>query len=152
MKAKPKAASRERQNPRKDEGFGIEKVIPPYFIEVELRVPFEVVAARLKAYGRSFPRDNEIVQVAHLLSKRDRFYLCHFKSLLWLDGVIDEEAISRRDIEELKGAAKTLVSANYVETKGIVGSPRNLPPHVKDCYGDGKDWRYVSKYTFKRAH
>lgn len=134
-----------------DPTYGFGKVVRPFFFEVELRSPFREVATALKSYGRVFPASCEVVQVAHVLKKRDRFYVCHFKSLLYLDGVADKDSITGRDLQEIGGALDFLLA------RGMVAIARNHsflapPAHVCSVLGDSRKWKQVSKYTFKTPH
>lgn len=112
------------------------------------------MASRLRKFGRAFPRDGEVVQVAHVLRKRGRFYICHFKSLLYLDDVIRREDITMRDLAETLAGVDMLVKAGLVSPlfgqdwrKDSFGP---APSHVRDV-SDDRDtpWRLVAKYTFK---
>lgn len=134
-----------------DPSYGMDKVKPPYFFEVALNVPMQVVASRLRLYGRIFPRDLEVVQVAHVLKKRDRFFICHFKSLLYLDGVASKESLQDKDFGELAGAMYHLESNGLVEFMDKPTHPV-LPDRVGTVWGDTRPWNLVSKYTFKKPH
>lgn len=129
----------------------MDKVVAPHFYEVELTVPMHVIASRLRYYGRVFPRDLEVVQVAHILKKRERFFICHFKSLLYLDGVAAKESIQERDLEELAGALYHLEAHGMVK---IIVQPTHsaFPGRVGTVWGDSRPWKLVSKYTFKKPH
>lgn len=132
--------------------YGMSKIVPPMFIEVELQFPWDVVSSRLKNIGRTFRNPNEIVQVAHILKKRDKYYLCHFKSLLYLDGVIPEDAIQEKDLCELSFAVQQLQGLGYVNVIDRLTRTRKPPPHVKDVTDSIVPWRRVVKYTFKKPH
>ena len=144
----------ERQSLGRDANYGLHKVSPPLFYEVGLSFNISKVANRLRHFGRAFPRDGEIVQVAHVLRKRGRHYICHFKSLLYLDDVIRREDITMRDL------AETLAAVDMLKKSGMVtplfgddwraDSFGPIPSHVRDVSADRDiNWRLVSKYTFK---
>ena len=146
----------EKANPERDADYGIHKVSPPLFYEVVLVDGFAKINERLRRFGRAFPRDGEVVQVAHLLHKRGRFYICHFKSLLYLDDVIRREDITMRDLAETLAAVDLLVKAGAVSpmfsTDWRKDSFGPAPSHVRDVSGDrDTPWRLVAKYTFNRA-
>jgi hypothetical protein len=124
----------------------------PLFHEVLLNAPIDVISRRLRSFGRTFPERLEIVQVAHVLKKRGKFYICHFKSLLYLDGVAERNDITLRDLAETYAAVMMLLRDGLVtiETDFDVEQFGPVPPHVKDVSRDTYyDWKRVSKYTFK---
>lgn len=52
-------------------------------------------------------RDNKLVQTCHILHKRGKYYICHFKELFRLDGV-EKTEISEEDIQRRNAIAKLL--------------------------------------------
>ena len=72
------------------------------FLEVLLKNPddFLKIAETLTRIG-IVSRNKEIVQTCHILHKRGKYYICHFKELFALDGVgktdIEEEDRLRRN-------------------------------------------------------
>lgn len=56
-------------------------------------------------------RDQKLVQTCHLLHKRGKYYICHFKELFHLDGVMKSE-ISDEDIQRRNAIAKLLAQWN----------------------------------------
>lgn len=156
---RPSAVRRalERQAERVDDGYGFHKVSVPLFYEVSISRPLPAIANRLRQFGRTFPLEGEVVQVAHILKKRGRYYLCHFKALLYLDEVITREAVSQRDLAETLAAVDMLVKTRMVSPlygkDWPVDSFGPVPHHVLDTAGDPeKHWRFVSKYTFKKLN
>lgn len=135
-----------------EDDYGVHKVHAPLFHEVLLNAPIDVISRRLRSFGRTFPDRLEIVQVAHVLKKRGKFYICHFKSLLYLDGVAERSDITLRDLAETYAAVKMLLRDGLVtiESDFDVEQFGPVPPHVKDVSRDTYfDWKRVSKYTFK---
>ena len=53
-------------------------------------------------------RENKLTQTCHILHKRGKYYICHFKELFHLDGVRKSE-ILEQDIERRNAIAKLLV-------------------------------------------
>ena len=134
--------------------YGFHKVERPYFFEFTPVIPMWQVADRLKSFGRCFPADNEVVQVAHVLRKRGRHYLCHFKSLLYLDGKIQRSSITTRDLQEIDAAIKMLCDNRLISppTGWRHGEHGTAPSHVRDIHPDLTTWKRVAKYTFKKPH
>jgi len=52
-------------------------------------------------------KDKKLVQTCHILHKRGKYYICHFKELFKLDGV-DKSTISDEDIQRRNAIAKLL--------------------------------------------
>ena len=77
-------------------------------LEVRLRDKddFLKIAETLTRIGIS-TRDKKLVQTCHLLHKKGKYYICHFKELFKLDGV-DKTKISVEDIERRNAIAKLL--------------------------------------------
>ena len=77
------------------------------FLEVLLKNPddFLKIAETLTRIG-IVSRNKEIVQTCHILHKRGKYYICHFKELFALDGVgksviEDEDRLRRNGIANL---------------------------------------------------
>lgn len=52
-------------------------------------------------------KDKKLVQTCHILHKRGRYYICHFKELFRLDGV-EKTDITEEDIQRRNAIAKLL--------------------------------------------
>tara|TARA_R100001460_G_C3557654_1_gene175623 strand:+ start:2573 stop:2980 length:408 start_codon:yes stop_codon:yes gene_type:complete len=71
-------------------------------VEVKLAQPddFLKVKETLTRIGISSRRENKLYQSCHILHKRGKYYIVHFKELFSLDGLptdIDEKDIARRN-------------------------------------------------------
>ena len=69
-------------------------------VEVELKKPFLVIIETLSRMGVPVLKRKTLYQSCHLLHKRGKYYIAHFKSLFALDGKyssFDEEDAQRRD-------------------------------------------------------
>lgn len=132
------------------------------FIEIEEPVGmaandmFLVVKETLSRIGLKSRRDDEPVlhQSCHILNKRGRFFIVHFKELFALDGkrsTMDESDVMRRNtiakmIESFNLAQiknPEVIDDNYVEpskaiSKGFVHLIR---------YRDKDNWNLVPKYN-----
>lgn len=130
--------------------YGWDNIVPPYFYRVDLLASFNEVRDALTGIGRTYP-DGTVIQVAHVLKKRGVFFICHFKSLLWLDGKAEKSSIAPRHINELGFALKALID------NGMVRQVGNHPvvhdaPNVQDTNLIPGNWKRTSKYTFKTPH
>jgi hypothetical protein len=136
------------------------------FIEVELdnQEAFLLCKETLTRIGISSNKDKKLYQSCHILHKKGRYYLVHFKELFTLDNRasgLDEEDESRRNtIAKLLhewGLCK-IVGAEYVgedvETgKKIYRYPQKMSlfcplNKIKIIpYADKGNWDLVTKYT-----
>lgn len=71
-------------------------------IEIELPTDdsFNIVRETLTRMGVKHNKEQKLYQSAHILHKRGRFYICHFKEMFILDGkpsTITEDDIGRRN-------------------------------------------------------
>jgi hypothetical protein len=127
------------------------------FYQVECHAPIDVIARRLRSFGRVFPKQSEVVQVSHILRKRGMFYICHFKSLLYIDDVLRRDDIDTRDLAETTAALDLLIREGFVSLlPGDTAYRSNAfgpcPRHVKSVDPDDISWNRIAKYTFKNPH
>lgn len=69
-------------------------------VEVELVEDFGTVVETLTRMGLMNHKRKELYQTAHLLHRQGKYYICHFKEMLKLDGLeaeLSEEDIGRRN-------------------------------------------------------
>lgn len=78
------------------------------FLEIELKDEqnFLKIAETLTRIG-IVSRNKELVQTCHILHKRGKYYVCHFKELFSLDGV-SKSALSEEDVLRRNGIANLL--------------------------------------------
>lgn len=119
-------------------------------IEVELveQDNFLKVKETLTRIGVSSRRDKVLYQSCHILHKKGKYYIVHFKELFMLDGKysdFNENDIQRRN-----------VIANLLEEWGLIKIVNpdmigdNLAPlhQIKIIsYGDKEDWELIAKYN-----
>ena len=122
-------------------------------LEVTLKAEDDFLKVRetLTRIGVSSKKENKLYQSCHILHKRGKFYIVHFKELFALDGLptdIDDTDIGRRN-----------TIANLLEEWGLVdvvdkkkaGDPivslaqRKIIPHK-----DKSNWELVPKYHIGR--
>jgi hypothetical protein len=120
------------------------------FVEVTLEDPqnFLKIKETLTRIGVSSKTDKKLYQSCHILHKRGKYYIVHFKELFALDGLSDstpEHDIGRRN-----------TIANLLEEWGlckIVNRDSTKTPicpinHIKIIsYSERKDWELIPKYS-----
>lgn len=122
-------------------------------LEVTLKAEDDFLKVRetLTRIGVSSKKENKLYQSCHILHKRGKFYIVHFKELFALDGLptdIDDTDIGRRntianlleewglvDIVDSKKAAEPIVSLAQMK----------IIPHK-----DKSNWELVPKYHIGR--
>lgn len=118
-------------------------------LEVRLKAEDDFLKVRetLTRIGVSSKKDNKLYQSCHILHKRGKFYIVHFKELFALDGLptdIDDTDIGRRN-----------TIANLLEEWGlveIVDSKKASEPIVSLAqmkiipHKDKQNWELVPKY------
>lgn len=115
-------------------------------IELEHPEDFLLVKESLTRIGVASKKTQTLYQSAHILHKRGKYYICHFKELFTLDGktsTITEDDISRRNlIASLlqDWGLITILSENLSE---------NAPIHsIKIiAFKDKGAWELQSKYS-----
>lgn len=88
-------------------------------------------------------KDNTLIQTCHLLHKRGRYSILHFKELFKMDGVSKTD-ISEEDIQRRNGIVNLLVEWNLCqsqqEVQGSLKKTKIIP------------FRDKSKYTLKKNY
>ncbi|MNE79255.1 Bacteriophage translational regulator [compost metagenome] len=93
-----------------------------------------------------------LTQSAHILHRQGRYYICHFKELLALDGLrtdLSESDISRRNRIVQMLVEWGLVKVYEPELLVPMGSP-NVVKVIK--YADKDEWELRTKYTIGIRH
>lgn len=125
------------------------------FVEVELQDPqnFLKVRETLTRIGVSSKTENKLYQSCHILHKKGKYYIVHFKELFALDG------LSSVFPDQDKGRRNTI--ANLLEEWGLVkivnknATKEPLCPinHMKILpHSEKKDWQLIPKYTIGTRH
>lgn len=89
--------------------------------------PFIIVRNLLSRMG--ILKDNKLFQTAHILKKRNKYYICHFKQLFMLDG-LNSEGLNERD------TARLLKIACLLEQWGLV---KIVNRNLVDKFNNGKN-------------
>jgi hypothetical protein len=109
---------------------------------------FLKVKETLTRIGVASKKENKLFQSCHILHKRGRYYIVHFKELFLLDGKHSD--FSDEDKGRRNAIADLLEQWNLVE---IVDKQNYLEPfatlsHIKIIsHKEKSDWELCSKYT-----
>ena len=119
---------------------------------VEITFPekddFLKIRETLSRIGVASRRDQELFQSCHILHKRGKYYITHFKELFKLDGKptsIDESDIGRRNTIVKLLAQWKLVSivdeSKIVEPQAPLSQIKIIP------FKEKKEWKLTTKYS-----
>ena len=117
-------------------------------LEVALKEPDDFLKVRetLTRIGVASRKDRKLYQSCHILHKKGKYYIVHFKELFALDG--KPANITKNDIERRNRIAKLLFDWGLVdfEAEGLVDiAPLNQIKVLS--YKDKADWTLESKYN-----
>jgi hypothetical protein len=122
---------------------------PEQMVEVvfELDDDFLKIKETLTRIGVASNRDKTLYQSTHILHKRGRYYIVHFKELFALDG--KNTNIDIVDIERRNAIIKLLIEWNLLE---IVNEDQLQPlGHIGQfkviSFKEKRNWNLVPKYT-----
>jgi hypothetical protein len=119
---------------------------------VEITFPekddFLKIRETLSRIGVASRKDNELFQSCHILHKRGKYYIVHFKELFKLDGKptsIDEGDIGRRNtivtlLEQWK-LLSVLDKSKIEEPVAPLSQIKIIP------FKDKSEWKLTTKYT-----
>jgi len=121
------------------EGYGVE-------ISLKHEDDFLKVKETLTRIGVSSRKENKLYQSCHILHKRGRYAILHFKELLALDGL--ETDTSENDIARRNTIVKLLhewglitpISDKYKHHQLSIAQLKIIP------YKEKKDWELIPKY------
>ncbi len=119
---------------------------------VEITFPekddFLKIRETLSRIGVASRKDQELFQSCHILHKRGKYYITHFKELFKLDGKptsIDESDIGRRNTIVKLLAQWKLVSivdeSKIVEPQAPLSQIKIIP------FKEKKEWKLTTKYS-----
>ena len=123
------------------------------FVEVSLPTAenFLKVKETLTRIGVSSKTENKLYQSCHILHKRGKYYIVHFKELFALDGLADE--IPETDIARSNTIANLLAEWGLVT---IVEPTKTKEPVVPINYlkilpfSEKSGWELIPKYNIGR--
>ena len=121
----------------------------PYGVEVEINDPekFLLIKESLTRIGVPSDKKKTLTQTAHILHKRGRYFICHFKELFALDKkdvLIDPDDIARRNLICVLLRDWGLCSVIDVDMMENVASISTLKVL---SYRDKNEWELKQKYT-----
>lgn len=113
---------------------------------------FKMVKETLQRMGVPSKDNKVIYQSAHILHKRGRYYICHFKEMYALDG--REAELTLSDIQRRNLIVKYLVDWGMIkvithETAEPIGEPKLLKV-IKQSERD--QWELKPKYSIGTKH
>ena len=123
-------------------------------LEVRIKNPddFLKVKETLTRIGVPSFKDKKLYQSCHILHKKGKYFIVHFKELFALDGktsTLSEEDLARRNTIAKLLAEWDLIS--IVDASKMVGiAPMNSVKIVP--YKEKHDWDLVAKYTIGVRH
>lgn len=119
------------------------------FVEIAIESPddFLKVKETLTRIGIASKKDKKLYQTCHILHKRGRYYLTHFKEMFILDG--KESTFSEEDRQRRNTIANlleewgllTVINKSMIEDKLNLSNIKVLPHKEKNV------WQLVSKYS-----
>ena len=116
-------------------------------LEVVLKEPDDFLKVRetLSRMGVASRREKILCQSAHILHKKGRYYIAHFKELFALDG--KETNISENDIARRNSIAKLLKDWGLVDIKGDADVVAPLSQIKIISYKEKDEWILETKYN-----
>lgn len=132
------------------DAYTTEDVFGGLGIEISLKSPddFLKVKETLTRIGIPSSKDKTLYQSCHILHKRGKYAILHFKELFILDGANAD--ISDRDLERRNTITELLSEWDLLEIldddfEELEKIPKN---HIKVIsYADKKNWTLQAKYT-----
>ena len=120
---------------------------PEQMLEVELKEPDDFLKIRetLSRIGVASRKDKILYQSCHVLHKKSKYYIVHFKELFALDG--KDTNLSENDIARRNTIAKLLSDWGLVEVKGITDPAAPLSQIKIIAFKEKDDWTLETKYN-----
>ena len=121
-----------------------------HLLEVKLKAEDDFLKVRetLTRIGVASRKEKKLYQSCHILHKKGKYYIVHFKELFALDGKstdFDENDLGRRNT-----IANLLSEWGLIEVVNIEQSKLPIAPlsQIKVIsYGERGDWELVTKYN-----
>ena len=117
-------------------------------VSFEKEDDFLKIRETLSRIGVASRKEQELYQSCHILHKRGKYYIVHFKELFKLDGKptnIDENDIARRNtivsLLEQWSLVKVVDSSKIVEPKAPLSQIKIIPHKEKN------QWNLITKYS-----
>tara|TARA_Y100001937_G_scaffold128798_1_gene208175 strand:- start:972 stop:1397 length:426 start_codon:yes stop_codon:yes gene_type:complete len=118
-------------------------------LEVTLREPDDFLKVRetLTRIGVASRKERKLYQSCHILHKKGKYYIVHFKELFALDG--KQTNISENDLQRRNRIAKLLSDWGLIEIVEEIAEEQLAPLNqIKVLsYKDKGEWTLESKYN-----
>lgn len=116
-------------------------------LEVELVNDDDFLKIRetLTRIGIASKRDNKLYQSCHILHKKGKYYIVHFKELFKLDG--KDTNFSENDEERRNTIAKLLEEWGLIKVVGEFEKSAPLSQIKILSYKEKNDWELIAKYN-----
>ena len=116
-------------------------------LEVELKEPDDFLKIRetLSRIGVASRKERKLYQSCHVLHKKSKYYIVHFKELFALDG--KDTNISENDIARRNTIAKLLGDWGLVNVKGTLEPIAPLSQIKIIAFKEKSEWTLETKYN-----
>ena len=116
-------------------------------LEVSLKEPDDFLKIRetLTRIGVASRKEKKLYQSCHILHKKDKYYIVHFKELFALDG--KQANITKNDIERRNRITKLLFDWGLINLGVEITDIAPLNQIKVLSYKDKGDWTLESKYN-----
>ena len=120
---------------------------PEQMLEVELKEPDDFLKIRetLSRIGVASRKDKILYQSCHVLHKKSKYYIVHFKELFALDG--KDTNLSENDIARRNTIAKLLGDWGLVNIKGTLEPIAPLSQIKIIAFKEKSEWTLETKYN-----
>ena len=120
---------------------------PEQMLEVILKEPDDFLKIRetLSRIGVASRKDKILYQSCHVLHKKSKYYIVHFKELFALDG--KDTNLSENDIARRNTIAKLLGDWGLVKVKGSLEPIAPLSQIKIIAFKEKNDWTLETKYN-----
>jgi hypothetical protein len=120
---------------------------PEQMLEVELKEPDDFLKIRetLSRIGVASRKDKILYQSCHVLHKKSKYYIVHFKELFALDG--KDTNLSENDIARRNTIAKLLGDWGLVIVKGELEPIAPLSQIKIISFKEKDEWTLETKYN-----
>ena len=116
-------------------------------LEISLKEPDDFLKVRetLSRIGVASRKERKLYQSCHILHKRGKYFIVHFKELFALDG--KQTNLSENDIARRNTIAKLLADWDLVEVLGVPEPVAPLSQIKVLSYREKEDWTLETKYN-----
>ena len=123
---------------------------PEKMLEVQLKEPDDFLKVRetLTRIGVASRKEKELFQSCHILHKKGKYYIVHFKELFKLDGKptnFDEGDIARRntiiDLLRQWNLVSVVIPTSIADPRAPLSQIKVIP------YKEKSEWKLTQKYS-----